>query len=282
MSDERTELDLAIDALRDDVTPPDDGGAATEAAILHAIATTRPTWWKSPSAIVGGLGGLGALVLIVALRSNVSSPEPLVADAPTATLEAEAAPTVDHARDESTPLENEPVDDARDESAAPTPLENEPLDQPLVEAREPSVEVAPRTPRRPRVSSPGALVDVPPEEPEPTPTTAPPTTVAPPTTLEAVPPPPPIPPAELEARRVRFRDAHRLQYGHPGVSLAAWDRFLHDFPGGPFADEARYYRALTLVRLGRRDEARAVLEAFAAGRYGNTHRGDARRVLERL
>ena len=244
MSDERTELDLAIDALRDDVTPPDDGGAATEAAILHAIATTRPTWWKSPSAIVGGLGGLGALVLIVALRSNVSSPEPLVADAPTATLEAEAAPAVDH---------------ARDESAAPTPLENEPLDQPLVEAREPSVEVAPRTPRRPRVSSPGALVDVPPEEPEPTPTTAPPTTtdppttVAPPTTLEAVPPPPPIPPAELEARRVRFRDAHRLQYGHPGVSLAAWDRFLHDFPGGPFADEARYYRALTLVRLGRRD-----------------------------
>ena len=43
--------------------------------------------------------------------------------------------------------------------------------------------------------------------------------------------------------------------------------------------EARYNRAIVLLRLGRHAEARAVLEAFARGDYGAFRRADARLLL---
>jgi hypothetical protein len=44
--------------------------------------------------------------------------------------------------------------------------------------------------------------------------------------------------------------------------------------------EARYNRALCLLRLHRNDEARAALTPFAQGRYGSYRRADAEKLLE--
>jgi len=88
----------------------------------------------------------------------------------------------------------------------------------------------------------------------------------------------PDPHAEL------FAEAHRLHFidRDPARALAAWDRYLAAAPDGRFAPEARYNRALALVRLGRHAEARTELAAFANGRYGNYRRDEAKSLLDAL
>ena len=54
------------------------------------------------------------------------------------------------------------------------------------------------------------------------------------------------------------------------------------FPAGTFASEARYNRALCLVRLGRLGEAREALGPFARGDYGNYRHAEAAALLEAL
>lgn len=63
-----------------------------------------------------------------------------------------------------------------------------------------------------------------------------------------------------------FAAAHELHFrgGEPARALQAWDAYLAFAPDGAFAVEARYNRALALLRLGRRDEAAAALAPFAA------------------
>lgn len=89
---------------------------------------------------------------------------------------------------------------------------------------------------------------------------------------------PPDPNAALfaEAHRVHFveRDAAR--------ALTAWDAYLAADPNGRFVPEARYNRAIALVRLGRTSEAQNVLQSFAAGNFGDYHRSDARQLLDAL
>lgn len=81
-----------------------------------------------------------------------------------------------------------------------------------------------------------------------------------------------------------FAEAHRLHFAErdPARALAAWDRYLAVDPNGRFAPEARYNRALALVRLGRHAEARSELAAFAAGTYGSYRRDDAKALLAAL
>lgn len=81
-----------------------------------------------------------------------------------------------------------------------------------------------------------------------------------------------------------FAEAHRIHFVErdPARALAAWDRYLAVAPAGRFAPEARYNRALSLVRLGRTDEARPELEAFARGTYGNYRRDEAKALLDAL
>lgn len=100
--------------------------------------------------------------------------------------------------------------------------------------------------------------------------------------------PPPLAPSPsasaADPHAALFAEAHRLHFTErdPARALAAWDRYLDAAPTGRFAPEARYNRALALVRLGRRVEAQKELAVFANGMYGDYRREDARALLDAL
>lgn len=81
-----------------------------------------------------------------------------------------------------------------------------------------------------------------------------------------------------------YRSAHHAHFVERdyGRALSAWDAYLRAAPNGALAPEARYNRALCLVRLHRSDDARAALKPFAEGRYGTYRREDAERLLSVL
>ena len=81
-----------------------------------------------------------------------------------------------------------------------------------------------------------------------------------------------------------YRRARQLHFVEqkPAAALAAWDAYLAAEPRGPLSVDARYSRALCLVRLGRKQEARTALEPFAAGKYGSYRQNEARALLDAL
>lgn len=81
-----------------------------------------------------------------------------------------------------------------------------------------------------------------------------------------------------------FAEAHRRHFVErdPHRALAAWDRYLAAAPNGRFVPEARYNRALTLVRMGRNVEAKRGLELFANGMYGPYRQDEAHALLDAL
>ncbi|HEY0482317.1 MAG TPA: hypothetical protein VGD37_32575 [Kofleriaceae bacterium] len=116
----------------------------------------------------------------------------------------------------------------------------------------------------------------------------PPEAVTPPVTVPAPRPArraavvgPAAPPVEALYRR-----AHELHFhgGDPAATLAAWDRYLAAEPVGRFSVEARYNRALVLIRLGRHAEARAALVPFARGEIVPVgyRQAEAEQLVERL
>jgi len=81
-----------------------------------------------------------------------------------------------------------------------------------------------------------------------------------------------------------YETAHRAHFAAraPAAALPAWDEYLAEFPNGRFSLEARYNRAICLVRLGRHDEARAALQPFANGEAGGYRQQDAIALLDAL
>lgn len=81
-----------------------------------------------------------------------------------------------------------------------------------------------------------------------------------------------------------YKTAHRAHFVErdDARALTAWNAYLRAAPGGSFAVEARYNRALCLMRLGRGDEARTALEPFAKGRYGGYRQAEATKLLGAL
>jgi TolA-binding protein len=64
-------------------------------------------------------------------------------------------------------------------------------------------------------------------------------------------------------------------------ALTGWNAYLRAAPNGRLATEARYNRAICLLRLGRDAEARQALEPFASGKMGY-RQNEARDLLEEL
>jgi len=81
-----------------------------------------------------------------------------------------------------------------------------------------------------------------------------------------------------------YRVAHAAHFidRDPARALTAWNAYLSAAPKGEFAPEARYNRALCLVRLGRVAEAKGALEPFANGAYGGYRKAEARALLEHI
>ena len=83
-----------------------------------------------------------------------------------------------------------------------------------------------------------------------------------------------------------YRAAHELHFrGHDhAATLAAWDAYLAAEPAGRFVLEARYNRALVLVRLDRYGDARVALEPFARGEVAAAgyRQREATALLERI
>ena len=105
----------------------------------------------------------------------------------------------------------------------------------------------------------------------------------------AVPPPTPaIPkrPAPPVVIDPLYRKAHELHFHGTdhAQALAAWDAYLVAEPNGRFGVEARYNRALVLVRLARHAEARSALEPFARGEVAPAgyRKREAAALVERL
>jgi TolA-binding protein len=76
--------------------------------------------------------------------------------------------------------------------------------------------------------------------------------------------------------------AHEAHFGGaaPAVALAAWDAYLRRYPGGAMEPEARYNRALTLLRLGRVAPALEALRPFADGSFGAYRRAEAAALID--
>jgi len=102
-----------------------------------------------------------------------------------------------------------------------------------------------------------------------------------------VPAPPPVlapsAPSDSEISSL-YRAAHQAQFssGESARALQLWDRYLAAAPNGALSPEARYNRAITLVRLGRKAEAAIALEPFARGDYGGYRKAEATSLLEVL
>jgi TolA-binding protein len=96
--------------------------------------------------------------------------------------------------------------------------------------------------------------------------------------LASSPRPAPLGEAELYAR------AHRAHFldDAPAAALAAWGRYLAAYPRGAFAPDARFNRALCLLRLDRRAEAERALRPFADGAFRGYRRLEARALLDWL
>ncbi len=93
-----------------------------------------------------------------------------------------------------------------------------------------------------------------------------------------------LPEAALPDALSLYRSAHDAQFKRSSYATAldGYQRYLAEFPSGEFAPEARYNSAICLLNIGRTSEARALLEEFAAGAYGDYRRTRARELLDAL
>jgi hypothetical protein len=95
---------------------------------------------------------------------------------------------------------------------------------------------------------------------------------------------PPVPPEPSDPQLLVYREAHEAQFarGNCAEAVRGYDAYLAAAPAGALVPEARFHRAVCLVRLGRGAEARQALAPFAEGAYGKYRQEDARKLLDLL
>ncbi len=276
MSDEL--LRRAANALREETREADDGARFTRARVMASLQQSEhrrrtrlalllpfaacfaaATAWGTMS------GRAAAWVSRVGEALGIEvKPPPAASQQPASQRAAKPRPAPTHS---SAPI-------------AP-PLEAPPLEAPpSPSAAEPPV--APSVPQRPAPDAPVASSRVAPrrdqgrkEAPSPAPSA--------PSDTHSDEPPAALRDISDRAHEL-YRAAHRSHFvEHDYASaLRAWDAYLTEAPGGRFALEAQYNRALCLVRLGRNDDARAALAPFAAGKFGAYRQNEAKALLDAL
>lgn len=87
-----------------------------------------------------------------------------------------------------------------------------------------------------------------------------------------------------DAALALYAEAHAAHFVRQdwGAALTAWDRYLAQASGSQLLPEARYNRAIALVKLGRNAEARAALLPFAQHAYGSYRAKEASVLLFQL
>lgn len=147
-----------------------------------------------------------------------------------------------------------------------------------------------RASRPHRARAENAAIPTPPVESSPPPP-APPTVKAPAAlrsdgTISTRRPKPPKAAASEPAadRRELYRLAHAAHFssGDPEQALRAWDAFLTAAPSDTFAPEARYNRAILLVKLERHAQALEALAPFACAPSGAYRQREARALIDRV
>jgi hypothetical protein len=93
-----------------------------------------------------------------------------------------------------------------------------------------------------------------------------------------------VTPSQRSAELAAYRVAHHAHFrgSDPAAALAAWNAYLAKFPDGQLAPEARYDRALVLIKLKRLDDARMALIPFATAPAGSYRQREAAKLLEAL
>jgi len=146
-------------------------------------------------------------------------------------------------------------------------------------------DLPPTAPRATALRKPPSASSRPPMAPPPD-APAQPTEAASPTPQPSPPPaaPSPAPSSRPDSALALFREAQRLHHTERSWSraLVAWNAYLAAAPDGVLVPEARWSRAICLVRLGRKAEARAALEPFARGASGSYRQTEARELLDAL
>jgi hypothetical protein len=164
---------------------------------------------------------------------------------------------------------------------APAAEASAPKGVPSSEARPGVVPSTPATPapRRPKSKAPRPK---PAARPDPSPARKP---SFEPEAIAMTPAPDPVlgpKPAPESAELALFRRAQRMHLAQDPRALAAWDDYLRVASRGVLAPEARYNRALCLIRLGRKSDARSALTPFANGEYGSYRRTEAKALIQAL
>jgi hypothetical protein len=96
---------------------------------------------------------------------------------------------------------------------------------------------------------------------------------------------PAAPEPEHDRDLALYREAHEKHFRARdfAAALRAWNAYLAAFPSGTFAVEARYNRAICLVRLDQKVEARRALLPFSRGEVARGYRqGEATKLLKAL
>jgi hypothetical protein len=282
-------LERALRALREGETGTNPKAEATLDRILATRRATGAMWGKRARTWLPIAAVLVIGTTALARSGSIGSVRALLGG------RSEAVPV----RKESRVVPAAPVPSVAAEEVA-SPAEA-PSSEPAPADAPPAVALPLATaPASPPAPAPPAAPASPPAAPAPAPASAPRVTSAlarapaaaisaAPTSMPSINTPPQPPEPEPPSARVLsegdvYARAHRLHFdgADPRVALAAWDDYLARYPRGRFAPDARYNRAIDLLKMKRYADARAALQPFADGSFGGYHAEDARELLRSI